>query len=165
MSSSAVTICCLLYLSGSKTSGRQRRTAIEWAVPANSKDATMVSVATTYIRERLNEATCDLNGMLGKRLRVPAVGLLRARSFRSCGVCGCGGTRGSLRIDASEGSRDRRARLNGGIMGSRRAIHACEDRAMEKAAGCSRRDELGTDIDSTGRFTTDRDLRGSPPKA
>jgi hypothetical protein len=56
---SAVTICCLLYLAGCKTSGGQRSTAGGRAVLANPTDATMVSKATIYLRERLNAGACD----------------------------------------------------------------------------------------------------------
>lgn len=57
---SALTICCLLCLAGCRTSGELRLTPENWIVPASPADATLLSNATTYLRERLNAGSCDL---------------------------------------------------------------------------------------------------------
>jgi hypothetical protein len=57
---STVIIFSLLYLAGCKTSGVERHTAGDRVGPANTADATIVSNATTHLRERLNAGACDL---------------------------------------------------------------------------------------------------------
>ena len=54
----ALTISCLLCLAGCKTSGELRRIPAGEVGPANSTDATLVTDATAYLRERLNAGDC-----------------------------------------------------------------------------------------------------------
>ena len=54
----ALTIYCLLCLAGCKTSGELRRIPAGEVGPANSTDATLVTDATAYLRERLNAGDC-----------------------------------------------------------------------------------------------------------